>query len=59
MSEPAIEDALYETASMQLLSGLPLDKPIDHSNVSPPFWRSYLDQKDVSGIDNRLTEAGY
>ncbi|MDX2423627.1 MAG: hypothetical protein QNK43_13270 [Amphritea sp.] len=24
MSDPAIDDALYDTASMQLLSGLPL-----------------------------------
>ena len=34
MSDPAMEDALYEIASMRLFAGLSLDRPIlDHSTI--------------------------
>jgi transposase, IS5 family len=44
LSDPAMEDALYEIASMRLFSGLSLDKPIpDHTTIMN--FRHLLERK--------------
>lgn len=62
MSDPAMEDALYEIASMRLFAGLSLDKPVpDHSTILK--FRHLLERHDLarqifSEVSNWLTEAG-
>lgn len=62
MSDPAMEDALYEIASMRLFAGLSLDKPIpDHSTILKfrhLLERHGLARKIFSEVSNWLTEAG-
>lgn len=62
MSDPAMEDALYEIASMRLFAGLSLDRPIpDHSTILKfrhLLERHGLARKIFSEVSNWLTEAG-
>ena len=62
LSDPAMEDALYEIASMRLFSGLSLDKPIpDHTTIMN--FRHLLERKKLAReifkeVNQWLTEAG-
>jgi len=62
MSDPAMEDALYEIASMRLFAGLSLDNPIpDHTTIMN--FRHLLERHDLARkifdeVNNWLTEAG-
>lgn len=62
MSDPAMEDALYEIASMRLFAGLSLDKPIpDHTTIMN--FRHLLERHDLARkifdeVSNWLIEAG-
>ncbi|OMH27012.1 IS5 family transposase [Motiliproteus sp. MSK22-1] len=62
MSDPAMEDALYEIASMRLFAGLSLDKPIpDHSTILKfrhLLERHNLARKIFDEVSNWLAEAG-
>lgn len=62
LSDPAMEDALYEIASMRLFSGLSLDKPIpDHTtimNFRHLLERKKLARKIFKEVNQWLTEAG-
>ena len=62
MSDPAMEDALYEIASMRLFSGLSLDGAIpDHTTIMN--FRHLLERHDLARkvfqeVSNWLSEAG-
>jgi transposase, IS5 family len=62
LSDPAMEDALYEIASMRLFAGLSLDKPIpDHTtimNFRHLLERKKLARKIFKEVNQWLTEAG-
>jgi IS5 family transposase len=62
LSEPAMEDALYEIASMRLFAGLSLDKPIpDHTtimNFRHLLERKKLARKIFKEVNQWLTDAG-
>ena len=62
LSDPAMEDALYEIASMRLFAGLSLDKPIpDHTtvmNFRHLLKRKKLARKIFKEVNQWLTEAG-
>jgi IS5 family transposase len=50
MSDPAMEDALYEIAPMRLFAGLSLDSRYRITLLSSNFvicWASWLGQKDL------------
>ena len=61
LSDPAMEDALYEIASMRLFAGLSLDKAIpDHTtimNFRHLLERKGLARKLFNEVDQWLTEA--
>ncbi len=61
-SDPAMEDALYEIASMRLFAGLSLDKPIpDHTtimNFRHLLERKKLARKIFKEVNQWLTDAG-
>ncbi len=47
LSDPAMEDALYEIASMRLFAGLSLDRPIpDHTTIMN--FRHLLERHDLA-----------
>ena len=62
LSDPAMEDALYEIASMRLFAGLSLDKAIpDHTTIMN--FRHLLERKGLARklfkeVNQWLTEAG-
>ena len=62
LSDPAMEDTLYEIASMRLFAGLSLDKPIpDHTTIMN--FRHLLERKKLAReilreINQWLTDAG-
>ena len=62
LSDPAMEDALYEIASMRLFTRLSLDKPIpDHTTIMN--FRHLLERHDLSrqifqDVSAWLTDAG-
>ena len=62
LSDPAMEDALYEIASMRLFAGLSLDKPIpDHTtimNFRHLLERKKLARKIFREVNQWLTDAG-
>lgn len=62
LSDPAIEDALYEIASMRLFAGLSLDKAIpDHAtimNVHHLLERQGLSREIFEEVSAWLSEAG-
>jgi len=62
LSDPAMEDALYEIASIRLFAGLSLDKPIpDHTtimNFRHLLERKKLARKIFKEVNQWLTEAG-
>mgnify|MGYP000512817348 CR=1 FL=1 len=62
LSDPAMEDALYEIASMRLFAGLSLDKAIpDHTtimNFRHLLERKGLTRKLFKEVNQWLTEAG-
>lgn len=62
LSDPAMEDALYEIASMRLFAGLSLDKPIpDHTtvmNFRHLLERKKLARKIFKEVNQWLTESG-
>ena len=62
LSDPAMEDALYEIASMRLFAGLSLDKPIpDHTtimNLRHLLERKKLARKIFREVNQWLTDAG-
>lgn len=62
LSDPAMEDALYEIASMRLFSGLSLNKPIpDHTtimNFRHLLERKKLARKIFKEVNQWLTDAG-
>ena len=62
LSDPAMEDALYEIASMQLFAGLLLDKAIpDHPtiiNFRHLLERQGLTRKICEEVSVWLSEAG-
>lgn len=62
LSDPAMEDALYEIASMRLFTSLSLDKPIpDHTtimNFRHLLERNGLGRQIFEEVNNWLTEAG-
>jgi IS5 family transposase len=62
MSDPTMEDALYEIVSMRLVEGLSRDRPIpDHSTILKfrhLLERHSLARKIFSEVSNWLTEAG-
>jgi len=62
LSDPAMEDALYEIASMRIFAGLSLDKPIpDHTtimNFRHLLERKKLARKIFKEVNQWLTDAG-
>jgi IS5 family transposase len=62
MSDPAMEDALYEIASIHLFAGMSLGKPIpDHSTIlrfRHLLERHGLATKIFSEVSTWLAEAG-
>lgn len=62
LSDPAMEDALYEIASMRLFTSLSLDKPIpDHTtimNFRHLLERHGLGRQIFEEVNSWLTEAG-
>ena len=62
MSDPAMEDALYEIASMPMFAGLSLDGVMpDHTtimNFRHLLERHGLARKIFAEVSNWLTEAG-
>ncbi|MEH6822674.1 MAG: IS5 family transposase [Motiliproteus sp.] len=62
LSDPAMEDALYEIASMRLFTGLSFDKPIpDHTtimNFRHLLERHGLGRRIFEEVNNWLTDAG-
>ena len=62
LSDPAMEDALYEIASMRLFAGLSLDKPIpDHSTILKfrhLLERHGLARQIVEEVNDWLSQAG-
>ncbi len=62
MSDPAMEDALYEIASMRIFAGLSLNAPIpDHSTILKfrhLLERHGLARRIFEEVSNWLTEAG-
>lgn len=62
LSDPAMEDVLYEIASMRLFAGLPLDKAIpDHTTILK--FRHLLERHDLARqvfeeVNQWLSEAG-
>ena len=62
LSDPAMEDALYEIASMRLFTGLSLNKPMpDHTTIMN--FRHLLERHDLArhifeDVNAWLTEAG-
>lgn len=62
LSDPAMEDALYEIASMRLFAGLSLDKAIpDHTtimNFRHLLERQGLSRKIFEEVSSWLSEAG-
>lgn len=62
LSDPVMEDALYEIASMRLFAGLSLDKPTpDHTtimNFCHLLERKKLARKIFKEVNQWLTEPG-
>ena len=62
LSDPAMEDALYEIASMRLFTGVSLNKPIpDHTTIMN--FRHFLERHNLAphifeDVNAWLTEAG-
>ena len=55
LSDPAMEDSLYEINSMRLFAGLSLDKAIpDHTTIMP-VW---VQENPVSGLAQKRQQAG-